>query len=86
MTFPGEHIPLTADSMDAAFRAAVLRQDLDKLLAQHGAQLVLGWHGAHAKLQIQFSGVHGLAVTICSVRRGGRIRYMTEVEECSSKP
>lgn len=81
-----ERLPFNAETMDAAFRAGEFRNELDALLTKHGARMVLGWHGAHAKLQVQFEAVHGLAVTIVDVRRGGSARYLTQVEEEKPRP
>lgn len=68
-------------TMDAAFRAAAFRAELDALLTKHGMRLVLAHEGKWAHLQGQWPGIPDCAVSFMRVTRGGRIRYLLEAED-----
>lgn len=70
-----------ATRIDVAHRALEFRTELDALLKRHGARVLLGWHGKHAKLQVRFPEACGeLALTLIEVRRDGRVRYRLDEE------
>jgi len=78
------HKPPKADSaetFDAAYRAALFRVELDALLSKHGMRLVLAHEGKWAHLQGQWPDVAGCAVSFMRATRGGRVRYLTEAED-----
>lgn len=68
-------------TVDAAFRAAEFRAELDALLTKHGMRLVLAHEGKWAHLQGQWPDIPDCAVSFMRVTRGGRIRYLLESED-----
>lgn len=71
-----------ATQFDVAHRALEFRTEFDALLKRHGARMLLGWHGKHAKLQVRFpEASDDIALTLIEVRRDGRVRYRLDEEE-----
>jgi hypothetical protein len=75
--------PANPEHMDMAFRAAEMRKDLDDVFDKHGFRLVMGWEGSHAYIQAidPRTGIDGPAVTLLTVRRGGKRVLKLEIEE-----
>jgi len=73
--------PADPRTMELAFKATEMRQDLDEVFRKHGGRLVLGWEGKWAYVQVVFDKYDALAVTLLKVQRGGKLKLLTEVEE-----
>lgn len=76
--------------MELAFKAAEFRKEMDALLVRHNCRFGLGWgdnedknHRQEAYLQLHFldDPLKHAAVTILSVRKGRKLKYLIEVEE-----
>lgn len=75
-----------ATRVDVAFHAAAFRDELDELLKRHNAQLLLGWNGKWAKLQVMFpQASQETVITIAETKKGGLIRYVMQEEEVPKK-
>ncbi len=85
---PGPSVPGdAATKFDVAHRALEFRAELDELLQRHGARMLLGWDGKWAKVQITFpEATGGLGLTIMETKKGGRVRYVQDIEEATMKP
>lgn len=71
---------------DVAHRALEFRADLDELLKRHNARLLVQWQGKAVKLQVRFpEASNDLALTIVEVRKGGRVRYRTDEDDCKTQ-
>ncbi|HEY4530122.1 MAG TPA: hypothetical protein VIG97_07315 [Luteimonas sp.] len=75
-----------ATKFDVAHRALEFRTELDALLQRHGARMLLGWDGKWAKVQVTFPEASGgIGLTIMETRKGGRVRYVQDIEEVAKK-
>ena len=73
---------LDPEKIDVAFNAAVFREELDSLMVKHKAQMLLGWDGKWAKVQVMFPDASkSTVVTLMETAKGKSIRYVLDVQE-----